>query len=454
MRTEQDFLGEKQIPAEAYWGIHTARAVENFSFSKRTVHPDLIKAYALVKKACAAANAELGFLAKDIAQAVQSAALEIAEGKYPEQFPIDALQGGAGTSTNMNVNEVIANRALEILGKPHGEYTAIGPLEHVNMHQSTNDTYPTALKIAALFKLKTLSDNCASLQDICQEKEKQYADILILGRTELTAAVPMTLGRVFSGYAEAFGRDRWRTFKCEERIRNTNLGGTAIGTGLTAPRKYIFLVTEKLQQLTGLPVARAENLVDQTMNADSFVEVSGILCALSVNLSKVARDLRLYQLLGEISLPQLQTGSSIMPGKVNPVMIEAILQTTLVVQEKHNLIMNAAAQGSLQINEFLPLIADSLLTMLDLLISTTRSLTLHIEGLCVDAATCLRHVEESPALITALIPQISYKDAEKVVAQFNKEQKVNMRHFLNEKFGTEFVNKMLSPQQLNQLGYK
>jgi aspartate ammonia-lyase len=322
------------------------------------------------------------------------------------------------------------------------------------MHQSTNDTNPTALKVAALFKLKHLSETCAGLQNIFQEKEKQYADILILGRTEMEPAVPMTLGRVFSGYAEGFGRDRWRTFKCEERIRQINLGGTAIGTGLTAPRKYIFLVTEKLQQLTGLPVARAENLVDQTMNTDSFVEVSGILCALAANLAKAARDLRLYQLLGEISLPQLQAGSSIMPGKVNPVMIEAIVQTTLVVQEKHNLIMQSAAQGSLQINEYMPLIADSLLTILDLLINTTRSLTLHLEGIAVNQQICLRHVEESPAIITALIPRISYKEAEEVVAKFHKEQKVNMRHYLNEKFGTDFIDKMLSPQQLNQLGYK
>lgn len=454
MRSEKDFLGEKHIPQDRLWGIHTARALENFSLSRNVVHPDLIKAYALVKKACALANTELGFLTKDIGQAIQSAAQEIAEGKHTEHFILDALQGGAGTSTNMNLNEVIANRALQLLNKTPGDYASLDPLSQVNLHQSTNDTYPTALKLAALFKLKHLSETCATLQNVVQAKEKQYADILVLGRTELEPAVPMTLGRIFSGYAEAFGRDRWRTFKCEERIRQINLGGTAVGTGLTAPRKYIFLVTEKLQQLTGLPVARAENLVDQTMNADSFVEVSGILCSLAVNLSKVARDLRLYQLLGEISLPQLQTGSSIMPGKVNPVLIEAIIQSALVTQEKHNLIMQAAAQGSLQINEYLPLVAESLLTMLDLLINTTRSLSLHIEGLCVDTAVCLRHVEESPALITALIPQVSYKEAELVVKQFQQEQKVNMRHFLNEKFGTEFVNKMLSPQQLNQLGYK
>ena len=454
MRTEKDFLGEKHIPADAYWGIHTARATENFQIANRPVHRDLITAYALVKQACAQANEALGFLPSDISQAIQSAAREIAEGKLLDQFPIDALQGGAGTSTNMNLNEVIANRALELLGKPKGDYTTIDPLNHVNMHQSTNDTYPTALKIATLYKLKTLSEACAQLQNITQEKEKQYADILILGRTEMESAVPMTLGRVFSGYAEAFGRDRWRTFKCEERIRNINLGGTAIGTGLTAPRKYIFLVTEKIQQLTGLGIARAENLVDQTMNTDSFVEISGILCALATNLGKTARDLRTYQLLGEISLPQLQAGSSIMPGKVNPVIIEAVIQASLVALEKHNLIMHAAAQGSMQINEYLPLIADSLLTMLDILTNSTRSLALHIEAIAVHAGNCLRHVEESPALITALIPQISYSEAEVIVAQFHKEQKVNMRHFLNEKLGTEFINKMLAPQNLNQLGYK
>ncbi len=374
-RIEHDFLGSLEIPADAYWGIHTQRAITNFPISSLKVNDALIKSLALTKKACCLANLETGHLAAEKGKAIIAACDEIAAGALSDQFPVDALQGGAGTSTNMNVNEVIANRAIEFLGGQKGNYSLLHPLEDVNLHQSTNDVYPTALKVAAIYRLRDLSSAIAGLQGSFQEKEKEFAAIVKLGRTELQEAVPITLGAEFSAFAEAFSRDRWRTFKCEERLRVVNLGGTAVGTGLAAPRNYIFLVIEKLREVTGLGLSRGENILGETANADSFVEVSGILKAHAVNLIKISNDLRLMNLLGEIRLPQLQAGSSIMPGKVNPVLTEAAIQTGIKVIANDGIITETAARGTLQINEFLPLLAHSLLESLDLLININRLLT-------------------------------------------------------------------------------
>ncbi|MFA6716333.1 MAG: lyase family protein, partial [Victivallaceae bacterium] len=330
-RIEHDMLGEKNIPADAYYGIHSLRAAENFPLSGRPVRPELIRALALVKKACCQANAELGFLDENIAVAVSSACDEIRAGNFDGQFITDALQGGAGTSTNMNINEVIANRALELSGAAKGDYDKINPLDHVNLHQSTNDVYPTALKVAAALQLRELSERLAILQSSFQEKEKEFGSIVKIGRTETQDAVPMTLGAEFSAFAEAFARDRWRTFKAEERIRTVNLGGTAVGTGLTAPKRYIFLVIEKLRELSHLGLSRGENCVDQTANQDAFVEVSATLKACAVNFRKIACDLRQLHMIGEIRLQAVQAGSSIMPGKVNPVIPESIIQGAMSV---------------------------------------------------------------------------------------------------------------------------
>jgi aspartate ammonia-lyase len=276
-RIEYDFLGALEISADAYWGIHTQRAIHNFPISGIKVNSRLIKSLAQIKNSCCLANRETGFLSKEKTEAIITACDEITAGKLSDQFPIDALQGGAGTSTNMNMNEVIANRAIEILSGNKGDYTIIHPLEDVNLHQSTNDVYPTAIKVSAIFRLRDLSKAIANLQGAFQEKEKESSSIVKLGRTELQEAVPITLGAEFSAFAEAFSRDRWRTFKCEERLRVVNLGGTAVGTGLAAPRDYIFLVIEKLREVTGLGLSRGENILSETANADVFVEVSGIL---------------------------------------------------------------------------------------------------------------------------------------------------------------------------------
>jgi aspartate ammonia-lyase len=452
-RTEQDFLGGVQVPRDAYWGIHTQRAIANFGFSGSRVHPGLIRAFGLVKKACCQANAELGLLEGAKAAAIVQACAEIAAGGLAGQFPVDALQGGAGTSTNMNVNEVIANRAIELLGGRRGQYELVHPIEHVNLNQSTNDTYPTALKVSAVFALRSLSAAIAGLQGAFQKKEKDFGGIVKMGRTELQEAVPITLGAEFSAFAEAFSRDRWRTFKCEERLRVVNLGGTAVGTGITAPRSYIFLVIEKLREGTGLGLARGENLLDQTANSDCFVEVSGMLNAHASNLMKIANDLRTLNLLGEIALPPLQPGSSIMPGKVNPVLLEAAMQVGMRVAANDTLVIGACSRSSLQINEFMPLLAASLLESLDMLTRMDAALAVHVDGITANAAACRSYVEKSPMIVTALLPYVGYEKAAVLLQEFAGSGEQNILAFLATRLGKDLVAEVFSPQRLTSLGH-
>ncbi|MEN6373642.1 MAG: aspartate ammonia-lyase [Smithella sp.] len=454
MRTEHDFLGTLDVPADAYWGIHTQRAVANFPISGLKVNPCLIKSIALIKKACCLANYETDYLNIEKSEAIIRACDEIFEGRLANQFPVDALQGGAGTSTNMNLNEVIANRAIELLGGKKGDYSLIQPLDDVNLHQSTNDVYPTAIKVAGIYRLRDLAKSIADLQGAFQEKEKEFGSTIKIGRTELQEAVPITLGAEFSAFAEAISRDRWRTFKCEERLRVVNLGGTAVGTGLTAPRNYIFLVVEKLREVTGLGLSRAENLLGETANADSFVEVSGILKAHAVNLQKIANDLRLMNLLGEIKLPRLQAGSSIMPGKVNPVLLEAAIQTGIKVIANDGIINDTAARGTFQINEFLPLLAHALLESLDLLININKIIAAHVRGITADSDNCRVYFEHSPMIITALLPVTGYERATKLIAEFNQTGIKNMRNFLEEKLGKSVVEKIFSSASLTALGHR
>ena len=407
-RTERDLLGEREVPAAALWGIHTLRSVDNFPLSGRRVWPSLVHAYGLVKQACARTNRELGNLLGREAGAIEEAAAEMALGKLDDYIVVDALQGGAGTSLNMNVNEVLANRALLLLGRGLGEYAVIDPLDHVNMHQSTNDTYPTALKVAAIGSLRALEKAVIELQEAFQAKERELGDVVKVGRTEFQDAVLTTLGREMGAYAEAFTRDRWRIYKCEERLRVVNLGGTAIGTGLGAPRAYIFRAVDVLRELSGFGLARAENLVEATQNADVFVEVSGILKACASSLWKVCSDLRLLSSgpsagLGEISLPPRQAGSSIMPGKVNPVVPEAVTQAAMQVIANDLAITLAASSGSLELNPFLPLVADALLGSLELLTSACRILAREcVSGLVANVEQCRAHVHDGTAALTAL----------------------------------------------------
>lgn len=460
-RTETDWLGEKQIPAGALWGIHTARAVENFPLSGRKVHPELIKAFGEVKLACAQTNIQLGFW-KDNSKkssAIETACFEMSQGLLTEHILIDALQGGAGTSTNMNVNEVIANRTLQILGELPGSYEIISPLGDVNLHQSTNDTYPTALKIAAIRLLRLLEQNVFLLQESFQQNEKEFAHIVKIGRTQLQDAVLTTLGREMGAYAEAFNRDRWRIYKCEERLRVVNLGGTAIGTGLGAPRLFIFKVVDRLRENTGLGLARAENLIDATQNADVFVEVSGILKAHASNLLKISNDLRLLSSgpnagLGEINLPPRQAGSSIMPGKVNPVIPEAVAQAAMKVMGNDLVITQACSSGNLELNPFMPLIADALLENLTILIAATSVLKeFCVSGITANDNVCREQVENSTATITALIPKIGYEKACEI-AKSAKENHISIKAaiLLTRLITESEFEEIISPESTCRLG--
>ncbi|MEN7972800.1 MAG: lyase family protein [Verrucomicrobiota bacterium] len=442
MRTEHDFLGEKQIPADAPWGIHTARALGNFPIPGSGVPASLVSALALVKKACALANKELGFLEESKANAIIAACEEFQVSSF--KSPVSALQGGAGTSTNMMLNELIANKAG----------SAIHPIEDVNLHQSTNDVYPTAVKVAAIYGLRELAEKVEALQGAFQRLEKKFAQIPTIGKTEMMEAVPLTLGSEFGAFAEAFARDRWRTFKCEERLRVVNLGGTAVGTGLTAPRSYIFLVTDKLREVTGLGLSRGENLVDQTANADVFVEVSGILKACAANLLKICGDLRLLHMNGKIKLPAVQAGSSIMPGKVNPVILESIMQIGIKVQANDFIITECASRGSLQINEFMPLLASALLESMELLGAACGMLSGHADGIEADQAECGRQFNSSVEIVTAFLPAIGYDRATELVEAFRKTDRTDFKNYLVEELGEDVVEKTLSPQNLMALGHR
>jgi aspartate ammonia-lyase len=453
-RSERDALGERLIPADVYWGIHTLRARENFVVSARRVPAALIHALALVKKACVQANAELGYLPERAVVPMLQACDDVAEGRLDAEFPLDALQGGAGTSVNMNMNEVIANRALELLGASRGDYARVHPLDHVNRHQSTNDVYPTAVKVAAIALLRRLSASAAMLQGALQAKEKEFAGIVKIGRTEMQDAVPMTLGIEFSAWAEAVSRDRWRTFKCEERLRVVNIGGTAIGTGLGAPREYIFLVIEKLRGLTGQGLCRGENVPGETANADACVEVSGILKACASNLIKISNDLRSLNSLGEIRLAPVQPGSSIMPGKVNPVIPEAVIQGSLQVMANDLLVAEAASRSSFQINEFMPLLSTALLESLEILINITGMLAAHVGLIQADERRCREYFDQSRSIVTAFVPAIGYGRAEALVKEFDVSGRRDLRVFLSEQLGADLVEKILAPQNLISLGYR
>jgi aspartate ammonia-lyase len=447
------------VPANALHGIYTERALQNFPLSQRPVHPALIHAYGAVKLACAQTNHELGWWDDVKFKAIEAACIEMMEGQLDAAILVDALQGGAGTSTNMNVNEVLANRALQLLGKPLGDYKTVSPLEDINRHQSTNDTFPTALKVAAIQRLRLLQSDVVSLLEEFQRKEQEFARIVKIGRTQLQDAVLITLGREMGAYAEAFARDRWRIYKCEERLRIVNLGGTAIGTGLAAPRQYIFRVVDHLKEITKQGLARAENLVECTQNADVFVEVSGILKACAINLLKIATDLRLLSSgpdsgFGEIRLPPLQSGSSIMPGKVNPVIPEAVSQAAIVVMSNDQAIAQACAMGTLELNAFLPLVADALLGSLDLLRNACRIFrTQCVAGMEADESRCRSNVEGATALWTAMVEMLGYERVQELATRAHAEGK-SVREMVTTEGGvsTEQFDRLISPESVARLG--
>ncbi|MDR3313291.1 MAG: aspartate ammonia-lyase [Oscillospiraceae bacterium] len=423
MRTESDTLGTRELPEDALYGLQTLRARENFALGGQDTPMELVYAMAEVKRAAALTYMELGIGKPGVYEAIAKAGEKLLAGAADDALRTPALQGGAGTSAHMNICEVLANLALRERGLPCGRYDVIHPLDDVNRGQSTNDVFPTALRIAAIRQLRALSEGCAALQGSLQIKETALEAIPKLGRTEWMDALPVTLGSEFGAFAQAVARDRWRLYKVEERLRQINLGGTALGRGDQAERRYRHRVVEKLRELTGLGLAAAEYPMDITQNQDVFVEVSGLLKAAAVNWMKMAGDLRRMNSgplggLGELRLAPVQVGSTAMPGKFNPVIPEMVTQVAMRVIANDAAITLAATQGEFELNAFLPLIAQSLLESLRLMTRAAEILRVKcIETLQADPARCAQWLEQSCAFAAAYAPELGHEAVSALMAR-------------------------------------
>jgi len=419
-RIEKDSLGSKEVPINAYYGIQTLRAAENFPITGYRIHEDLIKAMAIVKKAAATANMEVELLNPRLGEVICSASDEIIQGQWHDQFIIDPIQGGAGTSINMNTNEVIANRAIEILGEKKGNYSVISPNTHVNMAQSTNDAFPTAVHIAILTGLNKLTNTMEDVYDTFVNKAKEFDSIIKMGRTHLQDAVPIRLGQEFEAYSRVFKRDIERIKATRKHLYAVNMGATAVGTGLNADATYIKRVVEILAKRSGFPLVNAENLVDATQNTDAYTEVSAALKVCMINLSKICNDIRLMASgprtgLGEINLPARQPGSSIMPGKVNPVMFEVVNQVAFQVIGNDLTICLASGGGQFELNVMEPVLVFNLLqslTVMNQVLIVFRKFGL--EGITANADRCKDYVDKSIGIITALNPHLGYEAAARI----------------------------------------
>jgi aspartate ammonia-lyase len=418
-RMEHDLLGERPVPGDAYYGVHTLRAVENFPITGTpiSIYPELVRALAAVKQAAALANRELGLLPEDKADAIVRAGQEILDGALLDQFVVDVIQGGAGTSTNMNANEVIANLALEKLGWPKGHYQELHPINHVNRSQSTNDVYPTAVKLALIFAIRGLLEAMETLRRTFAAKAEEFADVLKIGRTQLQDAVPMTLGQEFSTYAVMLGEDIARLREAIALIHEVNLGATAIGTGINTDIRYARMATAQLAELAGVELVAAENLVEATQDTGAFVQLSGVLKRIACKLSKTCNDLRLLSSgpqagFNEIQLPERAAGSSIMPGKVNPVIPEVVNQIAFEVIGNDLTITMASEAGQLQLNAFEPIIAHSLFKSIEHLEAGCRTLARNcVGGITANRELLAERVRISAWLATALNPHIGYEHA-------------------------------------------
>ncbi|MBT2323384.1 aspartate ammonia-lyase [Variovorax paradoxus] len=425
MRIEHDLLGDREVPDEAYYGVHTLRAKENFQISGTTISafPELVVALASVKQAAAEANTELGLLPAELRDVIVAACKEIRGGALHDQFVVDVIQGGAGTSTNMNANEVVCNRALEIMGHRRGDYQHLHPNEHVNMAQSTNDVYPTAIRIATCFAIEELLAAMDYLRAAFDAKAKEFAHLLKIGRTQLQDAVPMTLGQEFSTYAVMLEEDIARLTEASALIREVNLGATAIGTGITAHPEYAGKALAALRGITGLDLSTAPNLIEATQDCGAFVQLSGVLKRIAVKLSKTCNDLRLLSSgprsgFGEINLPPMQAGSSIMPGKVNPVIPEVVNQVAFEVFGNDLTVTFAAEAGQLQLNAFEPIIASALFRSFKHLTNGCMTLADRcVKGITANPDRLRESIERSISLVTALNPIIGYKEATEVAAE-------------------------------------
>jgi len=458
-RIEKDSLGKLEISAEAYYGIHSLRSLNNFPLSDEKIDPQFIKAYLQVKLAALVTNANLELISDEksklIANSIEDlleeteAAIEGNSYSIYEKVIVDPYQGGAGTSLNLNINEVIANKALELAGRKFGDYDFIHPIDDVNLSQSTNDTYITALKIASINLLRKLTESFALLQGKLQEKEKEFGGIIKLGRTQLQDAVPVLLGQEFGAYAQAVARDRWRLYNAEERLRSVNLGGTAIGNSISADRKYVLNVNNELKKITGLPIAKAEDLIDTTQNLDVFVEVHGLVKAGACSVIKICNDLRLLSSgpqggIGEITLPPMQAGSSIMPGKVNPVIPESVIQICELIKGYDVVISNIASAGNLELNAFSPLLAHLFLKSMKMLSDSLNVLSEKcISGIEANEKRCRENLVRSSAIAALLINEFGYDKIAELVKEATGK---------NEPF-VEVIkrNNLLSQQEINEL---
>lgn len=460
-RVEHDLLGDREVPESAYYGVHTLRAVENFPISGTPISssPDLVIALACVKQAAALANRDLGLLDAERADAIVSACEEIRAGKLHDQFIVDVIQGGAGTSTNMNANEVIANRALELMRRKRGDYATIHPNEHLNLSQSTNDAVPTALKIATWVGIRELIDAMGVLRVAFEAKANEFKDILKMGRTQLQDAVPMTLGQEFSTYAVMLAEDQQRLRETTSLICEINMGATAVGTGITAHPDYAASVCRHLAEITGIPFVTATNLVEATQDAGAFVQVSGVLKRVAIKLSKVCNDLRLLSSgpragFGEINLPPVQAGSSIMPGKVNPVIPEVVNQIAFEVIGNDVTVSFAAEAGQLQLNAFLPILAHSIFKSMTHLRNGCLTLTERcVRGITPNRDRLEEHMNRSIGIVTALNPYIGYANATEIAQEALRTGRSVKDLVLEKKLLTkEQLDKILRPEALTQPG--
>ncbi|MBM4761157.1 aspartate ammonia-lyase [Bacillus sp. B15-48] len=458
-RIEKDLLGEKEIPRDAYYGVQTMRAVENFPITGYRLDEALIRAMAIVKKAAALANADIGQLDRLVATAIADAADEVIEGKLHDEFIVDPIQGGAGTSINMNTNEVLANRALELLDKPKGDYQSISPNSHVNMAQSTNDAFPTGIHLSTLDALTTLLETMEDLYDEFKAKAQEFDGMIKMGRTHLQDAVPIRLGQEFEAYARVLRRDIERISATREHLYEVNMGATAVGTGLNADPEYIKKVVAYLRDYSGFPLKSAENLVDGTQNTDCYIEVSSALKICMLNMSKIANDLRLMASgprcgFGEINLPARQPGSSIMPGKVNPVMAEVMNQSAFQVVGNDQTISMATEAGQFELNVMEPVIVFNLLQSIRIMTNVFNVFRKYcLQGITANKERMEDYVINSVGVITAINPHIGYETAASI-AKEAIEMKRPVREIVLERgiLTYEELDTILSPFEMTHPG--
>ncbi|MCP8307199.1 MAG: aspartate ammonia-lyase [archaeon] len=458
-RTEKDYLGQKEIPEDAYYGIQTLRAIENFPISGIKAHPEFIKATAIVKKACAEANMMIGDLEPRIAKAIINAADEIIDDKWHDQFLVDVFQAGAGTSHNMNVNEVLANRAIELLGGKKGDYSIVHPNDHVNMAQSTNDVFPTIMRISCLSLVQKLIPEMKNLEEAFNKKAIEFDKVIKPGRTHLEDAAPIRLGQVFNSYASIIAENIERIEKAFVALEDLNIGATAVGTGLNASPEYVRIAIEKLRSYTGFNLRSAKNLIAVTQSMGDFVELSNSLKTLAVDMIKIANDIRLMSSgpvtgLGEINLPAVQPGSSIMPGKVNPVIAEAMNMVAFQVIGNDLTITLASQAGQLELNVMMPVIAFNLIQSLHILKNSIHVFTERLVlGITANEKRCREMVERSPGLALALNPYIGFDATAKVVQEAIATGKTIREVVLERKLlPKDIVDKILDPYAMTEPG--